>query len=146
LHNFLRFQETLTIFSGNFQETRGEKHVAKPQAICLYTTDKNMGDAMPSEIFPSDPEHPGPHLAARRASAGLTLAALSARTGVAHQSISRIENRCLGISPSVAFRLAAFFGDPPFYWAHLQRDYDLALAYRAALPVLEGIRANRQAA
>jgi antitoxin HigA-1 len=100
---------------------------------------------MPSDIFPEDAGHPGPALAVRRHAEGLTRSQLGDAIDITGQFIADVEHRRRGISLSLGLRLSAYFGDPPFYWVGLQRDYEVALAYRAALPVLETIRAARAA-
>lgn len=60
--------------------------------------------------------------------AGITQAAFARHIGVEPGVISEIVNGKRGVSPDMAIKFAAAFGDDPQTWCNLQSMYDLTLA------------------
>ncbi|AON56626.1 HigA family addiction module antitoxin [Herbaspirillum seropedicae] len=86
-----------------------------------------------------DPPHPGDVLKAyldRR-----PVAALARHIGVSRVTLQRIVNGAAGISPDMAYRLAAAFGTSPELWAGMQLQYDLHAASKLERPPIERITA-----
>ncbi|MBN9358739.1 MULTISPECIES: HigA family addiction module antitoxin [Herbaspirillum] len=86
-----------------------------------------------------NPPHPGEVL--REYLGEMTVTEAAMRLGVARVTLQRIVNGAAGISPDMAYRLAAAFGTSPELWAGMQLQYDLHEAGKLARPVIERITA-----
>ncbi|NUT63380.1 HigA family addiction module antitoxin [Herbaspirillum sp. C9C3] len=86
-----------------------------------------------------NPPHPGAVL--REYLGEMTATEAAMRLGVARVTLQRIVNGAAGISPDMAYRLAAAFGTSPELWAGIQLQYDLHEAGKLARPVIERITA-----
>ena len=86
-----------------------------------------------------NPPHPGEVL--REYLGDMTVTEAAMRLGVARVTLQRIVNGAAGISPDMAYRLAAAFGTSPELWAGMQLQYDLNEAGKLARPVIERITA-----
>ncbi|AYR26365.1 addiction module antidote protein, HigA family [Herbaspirillum rubrisubalbicans] len=83
--------------------------------------------------------HPGSVL--RAYFEGRSIAALARHIGMSRVTLQRIVNGAAGISPDMAYRLAAAFGTSPELWAGMQLQYDLHEAGKLERPVIERITA-----
>ncbi len=86
-----------------------------------------------------NPPHPGEVL--REYLGDLTVTEVARKLGVGRVTLQRIVNGAAGISPDMAYRLAAAFGTSPELWAGMQLQYDLYLASKAERPRIERIAA-----
>ncbi|MAF05172.1 MULTISPECIES: HigA family addiction module antitoxin [unclassified Herbaspirillum] len=86
-----------------------------------------------------NPPHPGEVL--REYLGEMTVTEAAMRLGVARVTLQRMVNGAAGISPDMAYRLAAAFGTSPELWAGMQLQYDLYEAGKLARPVIERITA-----
>ena len=58
---------------------------------------------------------------------------------VPYQQVNELVNSGQGISPSMALRLAKFFGVSPDFWLNLQLRWDLFYAQQTEAQVLDKI-------
>ena len=63
---------------------------------------------------------------------GLTIADAAKGLGVTRNSLSRLVNGHIGISPEMAFRLSKAFGSTAEMWLRIQNAYDLAQVEKKA--------------
>ena len=56
---------------------------------------------------------------------GLTVSGLAAALGVSRQSVNELLRERRAVSPEMAIRLAALFGNSAEFWLNLQRTVDL---------------------
>jgi HTH-type transcriptional regulator/antitoxin HigA len=77
-------------------------------------------------LFDLRPRHPGRMLRALLDEKGWTQDDLSKITGIRRQSFSAIISGKSGISPEMALRLSAAFGNPASEWLRWDSDYQLA--------------------
>ena len=74
-----------------------------------------------------DPVHPGFILRDNLEAAGWTIAECSRKLGVARNTLSRLLNERIGISPAMALRLERELGwGGADFWVRCQAAYDLA--------------------
>jgi len=93
---------------------------------------------IPSERAPT---HPGVMLLEEfLIPAGLTQSELAAALHVPYQCINEIVNARRGVTPSIALRLAKFFGMSPSFWSNLQLRWDLYHAQQEEAAVLTNIQ------
>lgn len=59
---------------------------------------------------------------------------------VPYRRVNDLVNRRSGLTPSLAVRLARFFGNSPDFWMNLQLRRDLYFAYRSDAEALEAIQ------
>jgi addiction module HigA family antidote len=72
------------------------------------------------------PVHPGEILREEfMADYGLTVKALADMLGVSRQTMNDLVRERRGLSPEMALRLAACFGNSPEQWLNMQRAVDL---------------------
>ncbi|MFJ3057801.1 HigA family addiction module antitoxin [Herbaspirillum sp. NPDC087042] len=86
-----------------------------------------------------NPPHPGEVLREYLGEMTVTEAAL--RLGVSRVTLQRVVSGAAGISPDMAYRLAAAFGTSPELWAGMQMQFDLYQASKLQRPVIERITA-----
>lgn len=86
-----------------------------------------------------NPPHPGEVLRDYLGDTSVTAAA--ARIGVGRVTLQRLVNGVSGVSPDMAYRLAAAFGTSPELWAGMQMAYDLYQAGKLKRPKIERIAA-----
>ncbi len=86
-----------------------------------------------------NPPHPGEVLREYLGEMTVTEAAL--RLGVSRVTLQRVVGGAAGISPDMAYRLAAAFGTSPELWAGMQMQFDLYQAGKLQRPVIERITA-----
>ncbi|MDR6397685.1 addiction module HigA family antidote [Herbaspirillum seropedicae] len=86
-----------------------------------------------------NPPHPGEVL--REYLGEMTVTEAAMRLGVSRVTLQRIVNGAAGISPDMAYRLAAAFGTSPELWAGMQLQYDLHAASKLERPPIERITA-----
>ena len=86
-----------------------------------------------------NPPHPGEVL--REYLGGLTVTETAARLGVGRVTLQRLVNGAAGVSPDMAYRLAAAYGTSPELWAGMQMQYDLYQAGKRARAKIERIAA-----
>lgn len=75
------------------------------------------------------PSHPGGII--KRVcleASGLTVAEAARHLDVTRNTLSRLLNEKIGVSPDMAVRLAAAFGSSPESWLRMQTQYDIAQA------------------
>lgn len=71
---------------------------------------------------------------------GLTVTALADALGVSRQTINEVLRERRVVSPSMALRLARFFGNTPEFWLNAQRAVDLWEAEQSYKKELQGIQ------
>lgn len=86
-----------------------------------------------------NPPHPGEVL--REYLGDLTVTEVAARLGVGRVTLQRLVNGISGVSPDMAYRLAAAFGTSPELWAGMQLQYDLYQAGKIKRPKIARIAA-----
>lgn len=86
-----------------------------------------------------NPPHPGEVL--REYLGDRTVTEVAARLGVGRVTLQRLVNGVSGVSPDMAYRLAAAFGTSPELWAGMQLQYDLYQAGKIRRPKIERIAA-----
>jgi addiction module HigA family antidote len=86
-----------------------------------------------------NPPHPGEVL--REYLGDVTLTEAATRLGVSRVTLQRIVSGTSGISPDMAYRLAAAFGTSPEFWAGMQMQYDLDVAGKVKRPKIVRIAA-----
>ena len=86
-----------------------------------------------------NPPHPGEVLREYLGEVSVTEAAV--KLGVNRVTLSRVVTQASGISPDMAYRLAAAFGTSPELWAGMQMQYDLYQAGKAKRPKIEKMAA-----
>lgn len=69
----------------------------------------------------------------------LTVTALADALGVTRQTINEVLRERRAVSPSMALRLARFFGNTPEFWLNAQRAVDLWEAEQTYKKELRGI-------
>ncbi|HZV67249.1 MAG TPA: HigA family addiction module antitoxin [Telluria sp.] len=84
-----------------------------------------------------NPPHPGEVL--REYLGDLTVTDVAKRLGVGRVTLQRVVTCAAGISPDMAFRLAAAFGTSPELWAGMQLQFDLYQASKVQRPKIERI-------
>lgn len=84
-----------------------------------------------------NPPHPGEVL--REYVGYLTVTSVAARLGVGRVTLQRVLTGAAGVSPDMAYRLAAAFGTSPELWAGMQLQYDLHQAGKIQRPNIERI-------
>jgi len=84
-----------------------------------------------------NPPHPGKVL--RQYLGRLTVTETAARLGVGRVTLQRLVNGAAGVSPDMAYRLAAAFGTSAELSAGMQMQYDLYRAGHRARPQIERI-------
>ncbi len=82
-----------------------------------------------------NPPHPGEVLRDYLGEMSVTEAA--ARIGVGRVTLQRLVSGASGVSPDMAYRLAAAFGTSPELWAGMQMQYDLFQASKLERPNIE---------
>ena len=86
-----------------------------------------------------NPPHPGEVL--REYLGDMTVTEAAARLGVGRVTLQRVVTGAAGVSPDMAYRLAAAFGTSPELWAGMQLQYDLHQAGKVKRPKIERIAA-----
>lgn len=86
-----------------------------------------------------NPPHPGEVL--REYLGETTITAAAERLGVARVTLQRVVSGAAGVSPDMAYRLAAAFGTSADMWAGMQMQYDLFQARKLPRPHIERIAA-----
>lgn len=86
-----------------------------------------------------NPPHPGEVL--REYLGEMTVTEAAMRLGVSRVTLQRVVSGAAGISPDMAYRLAAAFGTSPELWAGMQMQFDLYQASKLERPVIERITA-----
>jgi addiction module HigA family antidote len=87
------------------------------------------------------PTHPGEMLLEEfLIPMGLTQRDLATGIHVPYQRINDLIHQRRGITPSTALRLAKFFGTTPGFWMNLQARWDLYVARKDELLVIENIQ------
>lgn len=86
-----------------------------------------------------NPPHPGEVL--REYLGDVTITDAAARLGVGRVTLQRVVTGAAGISPDMAYRLAAAFGTSAELWAGMQLQYDLHQAGKIKRPNIERIAA-----
>jgi len=86
-----------------------------------------------------NPPHPGELI--REYLGDVTITEAAQRLGVGRVTLQRIVNGVAGISPDMAYRLAAAFDTSPDLWAGLQMQFDLYQAGQIKRPKIERIAA-----
>jgi len=86
-----------------------------------------------------NPPHPGEVL--REYLGYVTVTDAASRLGVSRVTLQRVVNGAAGISPDMAYRLAAAFGTSPELWAGMQMQYDLHRAGKLRRPKIVPIAA-----
>jgi antitoxin HigA-1 len=86
-----------------------------------------------------NPPHPGEVVREYLGDVTVTDAAAHLRVGRA--TLQRTIAGISGISPDMAYRLAAAFGNSPELWAGMQLQYDLHQAGKVKRPAIERITA-----
>lgn len=86
-----------------------------------------------------NPPHPGEVLKEYLDDVSITNAART--LGVGRVTLSRVVTGAAGVSPDMAYRLAAAFGTSPELWAAMQLQYDLHRAGQLKRPKIERIAA-----
>ncbi len=86
-----------------------------------------------------NPPHPGEVLREYLGETSITAAAK--QLGVGRVTLQRIVSGSAGISPDMAYRLAAAFGTSPELWAGMQLQFDLHVAGKTKRPKIERIAA-----
>ncbi len=86
-----------------------------------------------------NPPHPGEVL--REYLGQMTVTEAAMRLGVSRVTLQRVVSGAAGISPDMAYRLAAAFGTSPELWAGMQMQFDLYQASKLQRPVIERITA-----
>jgi len=87
-----------------------------------------------------NPPHPGEVL--KEYLGDVTITNAAAHLGVGRVTLQRIVSGASGISPDMAYRLAAAFGTSAELWAGLQLQYDLYQASKVKRPKIERITAE----
>lgn len=82
-----------------------------------------------------NPPHPGEVL--REYLGDVTITDAAARLGVGRVTLQRIVSGAAGVSPDMAYRLAAAFGTSAELWAGMQLQYDLHQASKISRPKIE---------
>lgn len=72
------------------------------------------------------PIHPGPMVRDSVEAAGWTITECAGRLGVARNTLSRLLNERIGISPAMALALERIGWSNADHWLRLQAAYDLA--------------------
>jgi addiction module HigA family antidote len=86
-----------------------------------------------------NPPHPGEVL--REYLGEMSITAAAKRLGVGRVTLQRVVSGSAGISPDMAYRLAAAFGTSPELWAGMQLQFDLHAAGKIKRPKIERIAA-----
>ena len=86
-----------------------------------------------------NPPHPGEVI--KEYLGELTVTSVAQRLGVGRATLQRVVNGAAGISPDMAYRLAAAFGTSPDLWAGLQMQVDLFQAGKIKRPKIDKIAA-----
>jgi addiction module HigA family antidote len=86
-----------------------------------------------------NPPHPGEVLREYLGEVTVTSAAL--QLGVSRGTLQRIVSGAAGVSPDMAFRLAAAFGTSPDLWVGMQLQHDLHRASKMPRPNIKRIAA-----
>ncbi len=87
-----------------------------------------------------NPPHPGEVL--REYLGDVTITNAAAQLGVSRVTLQRVVSGAAGVSPDMAFRLAAAFCTSPELWAGMQLQYDLHQASKLKRPKIERIAAG----
>lgn len=93
--------------------------------------------------IPTDrvPTHPGEMLSEEfLIPMGLSQRELAKAIRVSHQQINELVNGRRGMTPSLALRLAKYFGVSADFWMNLQLRWDLYHAQRSEIKELEKIQ------
>lgn len=69
--------------------------------------------------------------------AGITPYRVAADTGISQSTMNQLVNRKRSITTETALRLATYFGTSPGLWLNLQKNYDLRLAERDMIAVIQ---------
>jgi addiction module HigA family antidote len=96
---------------------------------------KAAGAARPTALAPSPrrPPLPGAFIDTRFLKPlGITQTELAKALGVSRRRVNELVNGRRAITPDTAVRLAAFFGNDPTFWMHLQVAWDMHAAVRRA--------------
>ena len=94
---------------------------------------KVAGPKQPGAIVPSSrrPPPPGVFLDTRFLKPlAITQTELALALGVSRRRVNELINGRRAITPDTAVRLAAFFGNDPTFWMHLQVAWDMHAAVR----------------
>ena len=86
------------------------------------------GSVAPAALAPSSrrPPMPGAFIATRFLKPlGITQTELALALGVSRRRVNELVNGRRAITPDTAVRLAAFFGNDPTFWMHLQVAWDM---------------------
>lgn len=84
-----------------------------------------------------NPPHPGEIL--REYLSSVTVSEAAEKLKVNRVTLSRVLSGVSGISPDMAYRLAAGFGTSPEFWMNLQKQFDLWEASKIKRPKIERI-------
>jgi addiction module HigA family antidote len=76
---------------------------------------------------------------------GLTVSVLAESLGVSRQTVNELLRERRSLSPDMALRLSALFGNTPEFWLNLQRAVDLWDAQVAAQDAVRRIKPLRVA-
>ena len=71
---------------------------------------------------------------------GLTVTGLAESLGVSRQTVNELLRERRALSPEMALRLSALFGNTPEFWLNLQRAVDLWDAQAAAKDAVRRIK------
>ncbi len=96
---------------------------------------KTAGPQRPAALAPSSrrPPMPGAFIATRFLEPlGITQTELALALGVSRRRVNELINGRRAITPDSAIRLAAYFGNDPTFWMHLQVAWDMHAAVRDA--------------
>ncbi|MCM2309827.1 MAG: HigA family addiction module antitoxin [Steroidobacteraceae bacterium] len=102
--------------------------------------------------MPSEPIHPGEHLAAELETLGMSAAELARQLRVPTNRVTQILNGQRAVTGDTALRLGHFFGTSPEFWLNLQKLHELRSAEREfgtlvrTLPRLADLRRRPRAA
>jgi len=92
------------------------------------------------------PTHPGEMLVEEFLTPlAITQRQLADSIHVPYQRVNELANRCRGVTPSTALRLARYFGNSADFWMNLQLRWDLYHAQHQEAKALGRIRPRSKA-
>jgi len=91
---------------------------------------------MPSEMH--NPAHPGRVL--RDHLEGHNITQVAKHIGVSRVTLSKILNRCTGITAEMSLRLSAALGTNPSFWFDMQSNYDMGQAKNKKRPRIRPLK------
>jgi len=95
---------------------------------------KGAAPAVMAALAPSSrrPPLPGTFIESRFLKPlGISQTELALALGVSRRRVNELINGRRAITPDTAVRLAAYFGNDPTFWMHLQVAWDMRLAQRS---------------